>query len=574
MMAWVPSVRSALRRMLRGPDVDVVLAFIAFAVLLIDPLATSQVKELTPLDAGLALVTAVPLVLRRRYPLGVLVAIVPLLLVCLAVFHPDRAAAGIVMVVVFTVGLHGHRARARVVGALMAPVVAAGVLITSHRLGSDSVAETVAYLALVLGALVAGDAVRARQELVRVLAEEAERERAALAQHRFDEQRLRYAHELHDVVGHALVAINVRASAAAHLARRQEGVSPVTALEEIASASAEALGELRTALKGLRSDESEGVPLRPAGAGLADLDDLIAGVKGAGLTVELDMAAIEAVPPAIGHAGYRIVQEGLTNVLRHSTARHARVRIGQDEGALLVEVLDNGQTRAATSTGGSGHGLLGMREAGFQSVLSIESDITVVGEARNGAEAVTLARDEAPDVVLMDIRMPELDGLEATRLITSDPRLRRTRVVVLTTFDLDEYVFGALQAGASGFLLKGAEPAVLVEAVRTVARGDALLEPGATRRLIEAYAHQQHADQAAAAKLALPGSLTSRELEILALIAGGLTNSEIAARLFISPLTCKSHVSRILTKLDARDRTQLVVIAYESGLVVPGQPPR
>jgi len=213
--------------------------------------------------------------------------------------------------------------------------------------------------------------------------------------------------------------------------------------------------------------------------------------------------------------------------------------------------------------------------AGFRSVLSIESDITVVGEARNGAEAVALARGEAPDVVLMDIRMPELDGLEATRLITSDPRLRRTRVVVLTTFDLDEYVFGALQAGASGFLLKGAEPPVLIEAVRTVARGDALLEPGATRRLIEAYVGQQQAGQdpdPPAARLTLPDSLTSRELEILVLIAGGLTNSEIAARLFISPLTCKSHVSRILTKLDARDRTQLVVIAYESGLVVPGQP--
>jgi signal transduction histidine kinase len=362
MMAWAPSVRSALRLMLRGPDFDVMLAFIAFAALLIDPLATHQVKELTPLDAALALVTAVPLVLRRRYPLGVLFAIVPLLLVCLTAFHPDRTAAGVVMLVVFTVGLHGDRARARVVGALMAPVVAAGVLITSRRLGSDSAAETVAYLALVLGALVAGDAVRARQELVRVLAEEAERERAALAQHRFDEQRLRYAHELHDVVGHALVAINVRASAAAHLARRERGASPVTALAEIASTSAEALGELRTALKGLRSGESEGVPLRPAGAGLTDLDDLIAGVKGAGLTVELDMAAAaEAVPPAIGHAGYRIVQEGLTNVLRHSTAEHARVRIGQDEGALLVEILDNGQTRAATSTGG-GHGLLGMGE--------------------------------------------------------------------------------------------------------------------------------------------------------------------------------------------------------------------
>jgi DNA-binding NarL/FixJ family response regulator len=207
--------------------------------------------------------------------------------------------------------------------------------------------------------------------------------------------------------------------------------------------------------------------------------------------------------------------------------------------------------------------------AGFQSILSLESDIAVVGEARSGAEAVALAGEEAPDVVLMDIRMPGMDGLEATRLITSDPGLRGTRVVVLTTFDLDEYVFGALKAGASAFLLKGVEPPVLIEAVRTVARGDALLDPGATRRLIEAYVHQQDADPAPG--LALPASLTARELEILALIAAGLTNAEIAARLFISPLTCKSHVSRILTKLEARDRTQLVVIAYESGLVVPGQ---
>jgi signal transduction histidine kinase len=360
MKAWVHSMRSALR----GPDFDVVLAFIAFAALLIDPLVSHQVKELTPLAGGLAVVTAVPLVLRRRYPLGVLITVVPLLLACLAVFHPHLAAAGIVMVVVITVGLHGHRARALVVGSLMAPVVAAGVLITSHRLGSDSVTEGVAYLALVLGALAAGDAVRARQELVRVLAQEEERERAALAQHRFDEQRLRYAHELHDVVGHALVAINVRASAAAHLARREQPVSPVTALDEIASTSAEALGELRAALKGLRSDESENVPLRPPGAGLADLGDLIVGVKGAGLTVDLDMtSAPEAVPPAVGHAGYRIVQEGLTNVLRHSTAAHARVRIGREEGALLVEVLDDGQTRPGTGTGtGAGHGLLGMRE--------------------------------------------------------------------------------------------------------------------------------------------------------------------------------------------------------------------
>ena len=362
MMAWVSSVRSALRRMLRGPDVDVVLAFIAFAALLIDPLVSHQVKELTPLAAVLALVTAVPLVLRRRYPLGVLVSVVPLLLACLAVFHPDRAAAGVVVLLVFTVGLRGHRSRALVVGALMAPAVVAGVLVTSRRLGSDSVAEAVAYLALILGALAAGDAVRARQELVRVLAGEEERERAALAQHRFDEQRLRYAHELHDVVGHALVAINVRASAAAHLARREQPASPLAALEEIAATSAEALGELRAALKGLRSDDSDGAPLRPPGAGLTDLGDLIAGVKGAGLTVELEMAAAPTtVPPAIGHAAYRIVQEGLTNVLRHSTAMQALVRIGRDEDGLLVEVLDDGQARPAASAGG-GHGLLGMRE--------------------------------------------------------------------------------------------------------------------------------------------------------------------------------------------------------------------
>jgi signal transduction histidine kinase len=359
-------LRSELRGLLRRPDLDTGLALIAFAGLLIDPLVSHQVKTLTPLDVCLAVLAALPLLLRRRYPLGVLITVVPLLLVCLAVFHPDHTAAGMVMVLVFTVGLRGDRARALVVGALMAPLVTAGVLITSTR--GENLPKIIAYVTLVLGALVAGDALRARQELGRVLAQEEERERAAAAQHRYDEQRLRFAHELHDIVGHALVAINVRAAAAAHLARRQQAGGPVDALDEIASTSAEALGELRTALKSLRSDQGDGdgVPLRPAEAGLDGLGDLIAGVKGAGLTVNLDMSAVpEAVPPAVGHAGYRIVQEGLTNVLRHSTATHARVRIGQDEGDLLVEVLDDGQTRApaATSTAaGGGHGILGMRE--------------------------------------------------------------------------------------------------------------------------------------------------------------------------------------------------------------------
>jgi DNA-binding NarL/FixJ family response regulator len=205
---------------------------------------------------------------------------------------------------------------------------------------------------------------------------------------------------------------------------------------------------------------------------------------------------------------------------------------------------------------------------GFRSILASEEDIDVIAEASSGRDAVAIATRERPDVVLMDIRMPGLDGIEATRLITADSRLSGTRVIVLTTFDLDEYIFGALRAGASGFLLKGVEPTELVNAVRTVAAGEALLEPSATRRLIEAYT--SGAADERRSPLPLPEELTAREIELLTLIAGGFTNAEIAERLVISPLTVKSHVSRILTKMSARDRTQLVVMAYESGLVVPG----
>jgi DNA-binding NarL/FixJ family response regulator len=207
--------------------------------------------------------------------------------------------------------------------------------------------------------------------------------------------------------------------------------------------------------------------------------------------------------------------------------------------------------------------------AGFRSILSGEDDIDVVGEAGTGLEALRMARDELPDVILMDIRMPELDGIEATRRITSDSTLTAIRIIVLTTFDLDEYVFGALRAGASAFLLKGVEPEELIRAVRTVAVGNALLDPSATRRLIEAYVAGAVASDQSLTEL--PESLTSREIEILRLVASGLTNSEIADQLYNSPLTIKSHVSRILTKLGARDRTQLVVLAYESGLVSPGR---
>jgi DNA-binding NarL/FixJ family response regulator len=202
--------------------------------------------------------------------------------------------------------------------------------------------------------------------------------------------------------------------------------------------------------------------------------------------------------------------------------------------------------------------------AGFRALLDAQPDLEVAGEAADGREAVALARKLRPQLVLMDIRMPELDGLEATRQITADRSLADTRVLVLTTFELDEYVFGALRAGASGFLLKGGEPADLLLAIRLVAEGESLLAPSVTRRLIEAYVSRPEHSHATPGGLE---ELTPREHEVLGLIAQGQNNREIAEALQLSPLTAKTHVSRILMKLGARDRVQLVVMAYQAGLV-------
>lgn len=208
--------------------------------------------------------------------------------------------------------------------------------------------------------------------------------------------------------------------------------------------------------------------------------------------------------------------------------------------------------------------------AGFRALLDSEPDLEVVGDAVDGGEAVRMARLLVPDVVLMDVRMPRVDGLEATAQIVGDPALASTKVIVLTTFELDEYVFGALRAGASGFLLKDIEPAALIDAVRLVHDGQALLAPQVTRRLIEAYVASANVpDHVAPDSVPEPrlSTLTPREREVLVLVGRGMSNQEIAAHLVLSPLTAKTHVSRLFLKLGARDRAQLVVLAYEFGLV-------
>jgi DNA-binding NarL/FixJ family response regulator len=209
-----------------------------------------------------------------------------------------------------------------------------------------------------------------------------------------------------------------------------------------------------------------------------------------------------------------------------------------------------------------------LMRAGFTMILNAQPDFEVVGEAEDGRAGVDVCRQVRPDIVMMDIRMPEMDGIEATRLITDDSSLD-TKVLVLTTFDLDEYVYAAVRAGASGYLLKDTPPQELLAALRVIADGNALLSPSVTKRLIEEFARQPEIESVDSPQL---GDLTERELEVLRLLATGLSNREIATKLYIGEATAKTHVSRVLTKLGVRDRVQAVVLAYEAGVVTPGSP--
>ena len=421
------------------------------------------------------------------------------------------------------------------------------------------------------------------------------------------EERLRIARELHDSLTHSISVICVQAGVAAHLARKRgEDVPP--ALLAIQEAGTDAARELRTTLSVLRSEEDGDC------SDLGQLDRLVARLRAAGLPVTVTVTGTQRpLPPEADQAAYRIVQEALTNVSRHAGRACARVHLHYSPDALSVQVDDDGtgsQHQHWPPAGGSRAGpdrhagtgdrarrpaprrtpgrrrLPGVRRAprsgtvvirilladdqalirsGIRSLLEAEDDIEVVAEAADGRQAVILAAEHRPDIALVDIQMPVLDGLQATRQIVADKRLDGVRVVILTNYGLDEYIFRALRAGASGFLLKDTEPAELLQALRVITRGDALLSPAVTRRLISEFVARPP-DAIAAAGME---SLTNREREVVALVAHGLSNDEIAEAMVLSPTTAKTHVSRAMIKLGARDRAQLVVFAYQAGLVTP-----
>ena len=436
---------------------------------------------------------------------------------------------------------------------------------------------------------------------------EDEREAQALAA--VAAERARIARELHDVIAHSVSVMTVQAGAARLLLAQdpERAREPILAVEETGR---EALAETRRLLGILRSDMSE-AELEPQ-PGMASLETLVARTRLAGLPVELTVEG-EGVKlaPGLDLAAYRVVQEALTNALKYAGPAHAWVTVRYLRDALELEISNDGRSPERQNGSGGARArrhararialrrLRGGRAAprtrirrprptaagrsrmirvliaddqalvrgGFRLILQAQPDMEVVGEAEDGRLALQLARELRPDVVLMDIRMPELDGIEATRRLGDSPDA--PRVLMLTTFDMNEYVYEAMKSGASGFLLKDVRPEQLADAVRTVAAGDALLAPSITRRLIEEYVRRPPPGQGRPPELE---ELTERELEVLQLIAKGLSNAEIGGQLFVSEATVKTHVTRILAKLQLRDRVQAVVLAYESGLVQAGGP--
>lgn len=421
------------------------------------------------------------------------------------------------------------------------------------------------------------------------------------------DERLRIARELHDLASHGLGKMTIRA-ATAKLADEDERL---VALDDIERLGRRSTSELRKMLAVLREPGAQ-APMRPVDA-LADLPDIVETARRTGIEAELTVDDLGEVPASVQVTICAIVREGLANAARHAGATRARASIALTRRGISVDVRDSGPSPGWTPHPGTGHGIDGLRErvglhggtlttgasrgrlprarraaeggrmndAAAIRVLLVDDDqllrrslmiaidhedgLDVVGEAATGTDAVAQARALRPDVVLMDIRMPGGNGIEATQAITGDAELTGTKVVVLTMFELDEYVYGALRAGASAFLLKDATPERLVEAIRRVHEGESLFAPQVTSRLVEHYVTAPR-DRSAAPRLEV---LTEREREVLGLVAEGLSNDEIAARLVVSMHTVKAHIGALRSKLHARDRAQLVIAAYENGIRAP-----
>ncbi|KAF5292259.1 hypothetical protein FQR65_LT20309 [Abscondita terminalis] len=428
-------------------------------------------------------------------------------------------------------------------------------------------------------------------------------------------ERLRIAGELHDLVSHGLGIITVRAAVAlsvtAHRGEPGEqdeqdeserAQEHTQALTEIERTSRQTTTELRRMLTVLRSPDA--APLRPADT-LADLQEIVELATAAGLDASLHLAELGEVSAGVQLTTCAVVREALHNTLRHSGPTAASVNIHRDGDTVIIDVTDSGPRGEWSSRPGAGHGITGLPHcphprsdittmeptmttaapaapairvliADDQALLrhslsllvNAAPDLAVIGEAATGQDAERLACELVPDVVLMDIRMPGGDGIAATRSITANSALASCRVLMLSMFELDEYVYEALHAGASGFLLKDAHPAQLLDAIRRTHTGESLFAPTILTRLVEHYvARPAHPTRPA---LTAPGelsTLTAREQEVLVQVARGLSNSEIASTLFISVKTVKTHIGNLLAKLHARDRAQLVILAYEHRVI-------
>ncbi|VFA90867.1 Response regulator protein vraR [Nocardia farcinica] len=564
-----------------------VAAGVAAVLLVAGATADPVAGVLDPLGYALLAASGLALGARRTVPIPVLIGTGLCALGYQAAGFDVPAVA--FLVAVYAAVRAGHRVVTVIASVALLAALPLAALTTLHDTGAAfAQARGALEIAWLIAAGAAGEALRQAERR----AEEAERTREELARRRADEERLHIARELHDSLTHQISVIKVQSEAAVHVARKR-GEEVPAALLAIRDAGREAARELRATLEALRDDGE-----RPP-HGLAD-------VPGPGRDTDRPRRGGQRARRRRTHRVPR--RPGSAD--QHHPARRGPLRRGVDRapprlsgGAGGGRRLRHPRRRARTGGGPARHAGTGHRarwaapggaarpgwllcpcraarggcpvirvllvddqpliRSGFRALLELEDDIEVVAEAGDGAEGIALAARHLPDIALIDIRMPVLDGIETTRRIAADPALAGVHVVVLTNYGMDEYVFHALRAGAAGFLVKDIRPEDFLHAVRVAARGDALLAPSITRRLIDRFVTEPLAADVETA------GLTTREREAVVLAARGLSNDEIAERMVISPLTAKTHINRAMTKLHARDRAQLVIRAYESGLVAP-----